>query len=435
MSWLSKFVNVKPGEIKALLVSCLYFYLVLCAYYIFRPIRNEMTIANGIENIQWLLLLSMLVLIAVMPIFGWITGRFKTRQFMAYCTLFFAANLVVFFFLFNVEQRPVWVSRTFFVWVNVFNMFIVSLFWSFMNDVYSRLQSRRLFAFIASGGTLGALTGPVITNLLVDNFGLGFLLLISAFVLAASVFCINWLIKWENTEFDPDADTGSPHTVKDESLEGSIWDGFMLIIKSPYLIGICVFVALYAISLTFVMIYQAELIEVTYVDPIERTKIFSLIDFAATAITLVLQILVTSNLIRWIGFRSTFLLIPLGITIGFIFLAANPILTVTMILTIFRRAGDYAIMKPAREMLFSVVSREEKYRCKNFIDTAILRSGDTTGAWLLTGAKALGASASAIPLIGVAMGVAWCSVAYWLGTQYNSLSGEQATKSGHAEIG
>ena len=195
MSWLRKFVNVNPGEIRALLISCLYFYLVLCAYYIFRPIRNEMTIANGLENIQWLLLLSTLVLFAVMPIFGWITGRFKTRQFMAYCTLFFASNLVIFFFLFNVEQRPVWVSRAFFIWVNVFNMFIVSLFWSFMNDVFSRTQSKRLFAFIASGGTLGALTGPIVTNLLVDNLGLGYLLLISAFVLASSVLCINWLIK------------------------------------------------------------------------------------------------------------------------------------------------------------------------------------------------------------------------------------------------
>jgi len=295
-----------------------------------------------------------------------------------------------------------------------------------MNDVFSRTQSKRLFAFIASGGTLGALTGPIVTNLLVDNLGLGYLLLISAFVLASSVPCINWLIKWENTEFDEGAFANTSHTVKDESLKDGVWDGLMLITKSPYLIGICLFVALYAVSLTFVMIYQAELIEINYVDPIERTKIFSQIDFASTAIALILQLIVTSNLIRWIGFRSTFLLIPLGITVGFVFMAAFPVILVTTVLTIFRRAGDYAIMKPAREMLFSVVSREEKYRSKNFIDTAILRTGDTSGAWLLTGAKALGASASTIPMIGVGLGVAWCSVAYWLGNQYNRLSGEQA---------
>lgn len=439
MHWLRKLVSVNSSEIKALLISCLYFFLVLCAYYIFRPIRNEMMIANGVANVQWLLLLGMLVLFAVMPIFGWITGRFKTKQFMSYCTLFFASNLVIFFVLFNVPERPTWVSQAFFVWVNVFNMFIVSLFWSFMNDVYSKGQSKRLFAFIASGGTVGALTGPIITNLLVDHIGISYLLLISSVVLASSIFCINWLVNWENEDFvDPSekvllaqgvyisnsAEPNEPtvHTVRNESLKGSVWDGLLLILKSPYLIGICLFVALYSISLTFVMIYQAELIELNYDDPIERTKLFSQIDFASSSIALLVQIFVTTHLIRWLGFRTTLLMIPLGITIGFAFVAANPVLMVLVTLTIFRRAGDYSIMKPAREMLFTVVSREEKYRAKNFIDTAILRTGDTSSAWLHAGAKALGASATTIPMIGVGMGIAWCSVAYWLGTQYNKLS-------------
>ena len=176
---LARFVTVKPQEITALLVSCGYFYLILCAYYIIRPIRSEMAIANGVENIQWLLLLTMLVLLAITPLFGWVTSRFKTRQFLSYCTLFFASHLVLFFFLFNVEQRTPIVTRAFFVWVNVFNMFIVSLFWSFMNDVYSQTQTKRLFAFIAAGGTAGALTGPIITTTLVQQLGLGPLLLLS----------------------------------------------------------------------------------------------------------------------------------------------------------------------------------------------------------------------------------------------------------------
>ncbi|MEM7360720.1 MAG: Npt1/Npt2 family nucleotide transporter [Pseudomonadota bacterium] len=431
MHWLRKFVSVNPTEIKALLISCLYFYLVLCAYYIFRPIRNEMTIANGVENVQWLFMLGMFVLFAVMPIFGWITGRYKTRQFMAYCTLFFVSNLVIFFFLFNVEERAAWVTRAFFVWVNVFNMFIVSLFWSFMNDVYSKTQSKRLFAFIASGGTAGALTGPIITNLLVDNLGLSYLLLISAGVLACSVLCINWLSKWENADFDEATASTETHQIRNEALKGSIWDGLLLILKSPYLIGICLFVALYAISLTFVSIHQAELIEQTYHDPIERTKLFAKIDLASSGLALILQLLVTSNLIRWLGYRATLVLIPLGITLGFALMAAMPILAVMVGLQIFRRSGDYAIMKPAREMLFSVVSREEKYKAKNFIDTAILRTGDTSSAWLHAGARALGAGASTIPLIGIGMGVAWCAVAYWLGTQYTRKSG-QTTHAGEA---
>lgn len=425
MNWLQKFVSVRPGELRALLTSCLYFYLVLCAYYIFRPIRNEMTIANGVENIQWLFMLGMLVLFAIMPIFGWLTGRYKTRQFMAYCTLFFAANLVIFFFLFNVEQRPLWVSRAFFVWVNVFNMFIVSLFWSFMNDVYSRAQSKRLFAFIAAGGTAGAISGPIITTLLVDTFGLSYLLLISAAVLSCSLFCINWLLRWDNEEFDEQAEQTTAkiaHQPKDAALAGSAFDGLLLILKSPYLLGICLFIALYAISITFVTIQQAEAIANWLTDPIERTKLFAQIDFAANFIALLLQLVVTSNLIRWFGYRATLMLIPVGITLGFALVASMPIMAMMIGLQVFRRSGDYAIMKPTREMLFSVVSREEKYKAKNFIDTAILRTGDTASSWLYTGAKALGAAGTTIPAIGVVLGMAWCAVAWWLGTQFNHKS-------------
>lgn len=427
-STLQKLVRVKPEELKALLISCLYFYLVLCAYYIFRPIRNEMTIANGVENIQWLFLLAMLVLFAIMPVFGWITSRFRTKQFMAYCTLFFVSNLVIFFFLFNVPDRPLWVSRAFFVWVNVFNMFIVSLFWSFMNDVYSRGQSKRLFAFIASGGTAGAMTGPIITSALVDSFGLSYLLLISAVVLGGSLLCINWLVRWENKARDenPATDESSEDAAPTESinasLKGGAFDGLLLILKSPYLLGICLFISLYAISITFVTIQQAEIIGNTYPDPIERTKLFAWIDLAANSFALILQIFVTSNLIRWFGYRMTLMLIPVGITIGFGLVAIFPILPIMIGLQVFRRSGDYAIMKPTREMLFSVVNREEKYKAKNFIDTAILRTGDTASSWMYHGAKTLGAAGATIPIIGVILGAAWCSVAFWLGNKYNQKS-------------
>lgn len=422
MNWLQQFVSVKPRELRALLVSCLYFFLVLCTYYIFRPIRNEMTIANGVENIQWLFMLGMLVMFAIMPVFGWITGRYRTRQFMAYCTLFFASNLLIFFVLFNVDERPLWVSRTFFVWVNVFNMFIVSLFWSFMNDVYSREQSKRLFAFIAAGGTAGAISGPIITRLLVETTGLSYLLLISALTLSCSVLCINWLLKWENQDFEAESSGESQpvhvHKVSDKAIKGSVFDGLLLVTKSPYLIGICLFILLYSISIVFVTVQQAEAIEANYTSPIERTALFANIDIAVSITALILQLFVTSRLIRWFGYRMTLALIPIGVTIGFTVVAAVPILPMMIGLEIFRRSGDYAIMKPTREMLFSVVSRKEKYRAKNFIDTAILRTGDAASSWLYIGAKALGAAGSTIPIIGVILGTLWSTTALWLGSQY-----------------
>ena len=342
---------------------------------------------------------------------------------MAVCTLFFACNLVMFFFLFNVEQRPIWVTRAFFVWVNVFNMFIVSLFWSFMNDVYSPEQATRLFAVIAIGGTLGAITGPIITRFLVGSLGLGYLLLISAALLSCSVVCIFWLLRWTNH----DKNDLEQESREDRTLGGSPIDGLMLIVKSNYLKGICLFIVLFAISNSFAAILQAHAIEKSYADPIERTELFSLIDLVVSAIVLFTQLFVTSKLIRWLGYRTTLMLIPAAITLGFAALVIAPVLPILIGMEIVRRGGEYAIAKPTREMLFSIVSREEKYKAKNFIDTAILRTGDTAGSWVFTGLKTIGAAGATIPAISVMLGVLWCSVGYWLGSQYLRESAAQTT--------
>lgn len=415
----TRFVAVKPKEISALLISCGYFYLVLCAYYIVRPIRSEMVIANGVSNIQWLMLMTMFVLLLITPIFGWVTTRFKTRQFLSYCTLFFVSNLVVFYFLFNVEQRSPTVTRMFFIWVNVFNMFIVSLFWSFMNDVFSQGQSKRLFAFIAAGGTAGAISGPIITTSLVEALGLAPLLLISAGFLAASVACVVWLSRWHNVDFKPlSSSIAQNHVVKNKALKGSIWGGFLLIVRSPYLMCICLLITLYAVSITFVEIQQAKLVEQTFALASERTKLFSQVDFAVNVLALVFQLFLTSRIISWIGYRATLMIVPIGITLGFGLMATVPTLAIIIGVEVFRRAGDYSIMKPTREMLFSVVTREEKYKAKNFIDTAILRTGNASSAWAYTGIKAAGASAHSIAAISLALGVAWCATAYWLGGEF-----------------
>jgi AAA family ATP:ADP antiporter len=413
---LSRLVIVKPQEIVALFISCAYFFLILCAYYIIRPIRTEMVIANGVDNIQWLMLMTFLVLIAITPIFGWVTTRFKTRQFLSYCTLFFASHLVIFFFLFNVEDRSPTTTQAFFIWVNVFNMFIVSLFWSFMTDVYSQKQAKRLFAFIAAGGTAGAICGPLITTSLVNNVGLGPLLLISATILASSVICITWLTHWDNLDFD---NHPIQKGAKNEALKGGVLDAFKLIIKSPYLIGICLFVTLYAVSITFVEIQQAEMIESRFDNPHERTQLFSSVDLTVNVLALIFQLFLTSRLIRSFGFKTALMLIPVGITIGFGLMAMMPLLGVMIAIDIFRRAGDYSIMKPAREMLFSVVTREEKYKAKNFIDTAILRGGGATSALAYTGVKTAGITAAGIAGISLALGLAWCATAFWLAGQFN----------------
>ncbi len=418
MNFLTRLVSVKPRETQALFASCAYFFLILCSYYIIRPIRDEMVIANGVANIQWMLLATVVVLLLLTPLFGWVTTRFKTRQFLSYCTLFFASHLVIFYFLFDVEQRSPAVTQAFYIWVNVFNMFIVSLFWSFMNDVFGREQAKRLFAFIAAGGTAGAICGPIITRSLVETVGLAPLLLISAFTLALSLLLILWLIRWNNEGYD---DTQTTHKVNDKALKGGVIGGITLIYRSPYLMGICVFILLYAVSITFVQIRQAELVEATYNNPAQRTQLFATIDLVVNVLVLVFQLFITSRIIKWLGFRTTLMIVPLGITLGFGIATAAPSLMIMICLEVFRRVGDYSIMKPAREMLFNVVSREEKYKAKNFIDTTVLRSGSASSAWIYTAVKSIAGASSTIAGVSLLLGVAWCSTAFWLGHAFNRL--------------
>jgi AAA family ATP:ADP antiporter len=416
-------VSVRPQELGALLVSCLYFYLLLCSYYIIRPIGNEMMILNGVENLQWLLLLTMGAMLAIAPVFGWLTSRFKTRQFLAYCTLFFVINLLLFYGLFGQQQPSIVVVRSFYVWVNVFNMFVVSLFWSFMNDIFSQAQSKRLFAFIAAGGTAGALSGPIITTLLVERIGLSYLLLISAAILAMTILCTSRLLRWDN----PDATLVGSHAQREAPLKGGIFDGVALILKSRYLLGVAVFILLFTLVVAFLSIQQIELIQTKFSDSAQRTRLFSMIDLVTNVLTLLIQIFLTSRIIAGFGYRNTLMLVPLGLTCGCLLVAVYPLLGLLIALEIFRRAGDYAIMKPAREMLFTILGREEKYKAKNFIDTAVLRSGDAFSAWCYSGVKALG-GAPAVALVGVALGVAWTAVAFWLGQKYENRSRQKTAR-------
>ena len=390
-----------------------------------------MAVANGVDNIQWLFLFAMLVLFAIAPVFGWVTSRYRTRQFLSLITGFFAVNLLVFYFLFLNPDRSIWVTRAFYVWVNAFSMFIVSLFWSFMNDIFSPTSAKRLFAYIAAGGTTGAIAGPLITSNLVEQVGLAPLLLISGITLTCSIATIRWLVRWRQSielnssigGLDTLATNTENQSVKATyggSLGGSAFSGLKLILESKYLLAICLFITLYAVSITFVVIQQAELIEQTYSVPAERTKLFSQIDLAVNVLTLIIQLFVTSKLLNRLGFKATMLIIPLGITVGFGLIAVWPILPILVAVEIFRRSGDYAIMKPVREMLFSVVSRAEKYKSKNFIDTAILRTGDTISSWLYNGLKALGGAGAAVPAVSMVLGMAWCGVAYWLGREYKN---------------
>ncbi len=409
-------MSVNRHEVRALGWAFSYFFALLCSYYIIRPMRDEMGIAGGVEHLQWMFSGTFLAMLAVVPFFGWVTRRFVTRQFLPFVYYFFIANLLVFFVLFQSVLTHAYVARAFFIWVSVYNLFIVSVFWSFMAATFTNEQAKRLFGVIAAGGTAGALTGPLMTAALVVHVGPVNLLPVSAALLAWTVVCIHRLIAWKQSAaaVGPDTVAARPRAATDQSVEkamgGSIFAGIGLVCRSSYLAGICLLIVLFSSLATFLYFQQAQIVRDSFDDPATRTAVFAAMDFSVNTITLLFQVFLTGRIVSKIGMGWTLALIPLLLMIGFLALGAAPVLGVLVVVQVLRRAGNYAVMRPAREMLYVVVSREEKYKAKNFIDTVVYRGGDALSAWVYAGLQGAGLTASRIALAAVPLAGIWALI-------------------------
>jgi AAA family ATP:ADP antiporter len=360
--------------------------------------RDEMGIAGGVEHLQWMFTGTFLVMLSVVPLFGCLVRHFAPRRFLPYVYYFFIGNLLLFFTLFRSDLNHVYVARAFFIWASVFNLFIVSVFWSFMADIFSNAQAKRLFGVIAAGGTTGALVGPALTATLVLPLGPTNLLLLSAAFMGWAVLCIHRLVAWQRSspsKFSEDNNaektkTGDPG---DTPVGGGVLAGVRLVFQSSYLIGICLLMLLLFTTLaTFLYFQQAYIIREHFDDPAHRTALFAAIDFSVNGLTLVIQVFLTSRIVKRFGLGWTLAMVPLLLVAGFLALGVLSTLWVIFAVQVLRRAGNYAIMRPGREMLYVVLSKEEKYKAKNFIDTVIYRGGDAVSAWVYAGMLAMGLS-------------------------------------------
>jgi AAA family ATP:ADP antiporter len=422
---LLKSVQAEPAEVTALLWSFSYFFALLCGYYIVRPMRDEMGILGGVENLQWLFTGTLIAMSAAVPLFGWVSSRFPRRRFLPYVYGFFILVMLLFYLLMDERRTSPAVARAFFIWASVFNLFVVSVFWSFMADIYNNRQARRLFGFIAAGGTVGALAGPALTTLLVQPLGARNLLLVSALLLSWAIICIARLSAWSEAHpaDDRTADDGTTTAAADDPLlGGSIWAGITLVVRSPYLLGICLLMLLFTTLATFLYLMQAQIVRDTFGDSAQRTAVFAAIDLAVNGLTLMLQLFLTSRLIKWFGLAVVLALVPLLLAAGFALLGLAPVLLVLLLVQIIRRAGNYAIMRPAREMLYVVLTREEKYKAKNLIDTVVYRSGDALSAWVYAGMRSLGMSLTGVALVAVPLALLWAWIAFGLGRQQVKLA-------------
>jgi AAA family ATP:ADP antiporter len=385
-----------------------------------------MGIAGGVENLQWLFTGTFLIMLAVVPVFGWITSRYRRSQFLPAIYVFFILNLFGFYLLFQSDLAHVYIARIFFIWTSVFNLFVVSVFWSFMTDLFSNAQARRLFGFIAAGGTAGALTGPALTTMLALPLGPTNLLLVSAAFLAWSVLSIRRLIRWNATTFQKQKAKQDNETdnAMNKPLGGSVLAGIRLVLQSPYLLGIAVLMILFTTLSTFLYFQQAQIVRDSFASSAERTTVFAAIDLAVNGLTIVIQVFLTSRLVKILGLAWTLTLVPMILCAGFLALSFAPVLAVLVAVQVIRRAGNYAIMRPAREMLYVVLDRESKYKAKNFNDTVVYRGGDAVAGWFYAGLRSLGLSLSHIALIAVPLAAIWAGVAYRLGKQQTRLAAQ-----------
>ena len=402
---IQSLTNAESEEVMPLTWAFLYFFFLLCGYYILRPVRDEMAIEGGVQHLPWMMTGTFATLLVATPLFGYLSARMSRYRLLLTVYRFFAANLVGFFVLLMSHITPEWVARVFFVWLSVFNLFVVSVFWSFMADLFTPEQGARLFAVIAAGGSTGAMTGPLLTAGLTYVVPIATLMLISAGFLVACCICIHQLDRWAQR-----------HAVaqvrqQGEPIGGSIWAGIRLALTSPYLMGICLYLFCLTTTATFLYLEQTRLVGAQILSPDARTRLFAVVDLAVNVITFMTQVCVTSRMISVLGLSSALVFLPVVSAIGFGAIGLLPSLVVFILFTVARRVGEYAISKPAREVLFTVVSREEKYKAKNFIDTAISRGGDAATGWVVNGMKALGATTTQLAWVLVPVAFLWG----WLG--------------------
>jgi len=402
--WLSRVVAVRPEEVRAALWSFAYFFCLLASYYILRPLRDEMGVAGGVRNLQWLFTATFVTMLAAVPLYGALVARLPRRLFIPLVYHFFVANLALFWLLLALGVERQTVARVFFVWISVFNLFAVSVFWSFMADLYSSAQAKRLYGFIAAGGSAGALAGPAITIGLAQTIGVVNLIAVAAVLLEAAVLCATRL------EIRKDA------APKGEArIGGGALDGLLMVLRSPYIAGILLWVSLLSVVATFLYFEQAAIVAAASDDPAVRTRIFATVDLAVGFLTLAVQCLATGKLIERFGVGPALALVPFVFAAGFVVLAAAPVLAVVIAFQALQRTANFAISNPAREVLFTVVARDEKYKAKNVIDIVAVRGADAAGGWLITGLRALGMEARGLAIAAIALAAAGVALSVTLG--------------------
>jgi AAA family ATP:ADP antiporter len=407
---LGRVFMIEPVERPAAAWSFACFFLLLSGYYVLRPVRDAMGIESGVHNLPWLFSGTFVAMLAAVPLFGWAAARWRRGTLLPAVYGFFAVHLVLFYAALRSGFAPTAVAGAFFIWVSVYNLFVVSLFWSFMVDVFDDRQAKRLFGFVAAGGSAGALAGPALAALLVTVVGTATLLLLSAAFLIATLVCFARIDHWTRH-----AGAAQRPRTPPPAVGGAAWAGIKTVAASPYLLGICLYIVLTSLLATLVYFEQARIVGASLPSSEQRTALFATLDLAVNILALLLQVFATAPLLRRFGVAIALVLLPAVTLLGFGFYGVFPALLAMAAFQVVRRATEYAIARPAREMLFVTVAREQKYKSKNFIDTVVYRGGDAFSGWVTAAFGSAGFVGAKLALVAIPAAAIWMLASWLLG--------------------
>ena len=406
--------DIRTGELTQVVLAALTFFLILSSYYILRPVRDEMGVRTGTGRLPWLFTATFVATLLLVPVWGWIVARVPRQRLLPFTYGFIITNILIFLFVMSTNTLTAPIAIAFFVWASVINLFVVSLFWSTVSDVFTTDQSHRLYGFIAAGGTAGALAGPALTASIADKVPTPTLLLISAIGFTFATIAATMLIRSRRAEGE--------RTVREPKIGGGVLAGIRLTLQSRTLLGIALIIICYTTISTLLYFEQNDVVGKTIADPGERTAFFATIDLMNNSFALLMQILGTAWIVKRFGVRAALSLIPTLIVIGWMILGFHPEAVVLALLQVVHRGGDFSLVRPGREMIYTTVDPESRYKAKNFIDTTVYRANDAVSGWLTDAIRTGGLYA--VIAAGILYATAWAITGYRIGRRHDERKSE-----------
>jgi ATP:ADP antiporter, AAA family len=412
---------VERREVPSVVVAFFLFFCVLGGYFAVRPVRETVGTILGRDRVANLYVATWIASLAIVPIYGAIVAKVRRSVFLPLIYGFVAVALAIVGGVLQNQSRNVAVGEFFYVFISVLSLFLVSVFWSFLVELFDSGQAKRLFPVIAAGGTAGALVGPLFTDLAARSIGNGGILFVGAALFALAVVLQAILIRLWKSSPEPDHERGEAHyQSRDRAIGGNPLAGVTLVLRSPYLLGIAAYVALLATANTFLYFEQLRLVSTTFADTQTRTSVFARIDWIVQSITILAQLFITGRIASRLGLVVLLTIIPVAIFFGFVALAIWNTFMVLAIVIVLRRSGEYAFVRPGREMLWTPMSKETKYKAKNFVDVPVYRGADAAVAQLQRAIEGAGFGVQTAALLGALAAAIWAVNGWWLGRRYDS---------------